>query len=165
MMSICCAVQYNEESSRPPHQDNELWHGRPRICRQTIMLLVSVILLFASYVHKTARIADGIMAATSSSPRVPGTAFGGKVGSMRPCSRNNSLTTDKINAFAVQLLLACDLMGMVAVIFRCTFVLVSLLSGAYVCSLGRVQCRKKLGAALRDSLPPSDAAQGHDYTR
>lgn len=142
MMNISCTVQYNEESSQPPHQDNGWWRGRPKIRRQTTILLVSVVLLFAFHTDQTARIADGIMAATSSSTGVARTAIGASVGGMRPLRSNDGLTTDKIKLLAVHLLLACGLMEMVAVIFRCTFArprasLVLCLPN--VCSLGELR--------------------------
>lgn len=124
MMSIGCIVQYNTESSRPP--DREKW----KLAREAKDLSAKDDLAGFRYppfrrscTHwKTARIADGIMTATSSSPRVARTAFGAGAGGMRPCSRNDGLLTDEIHIFVAHLLLACSSMGMVAAIFRCSFV-------------------------------------------
>lgn len=152
MMSICCVIVDNEESSGRPDQDDRQWHGRPRTCRQTSVSLVSSILLFAFSIHKTACIPDSTIAAIPTSSNVERTAFDVGVGGVRPCSRNNDLTTDKINLLAVELLLCCGVMGIIAATFRCT--VIRHRTSLVVCLYLLARARSASSRTRRSSLRP-----------
>lgn len=110
MMGMCCVVLYNEQSSGRPDQDDVQWHGRLRTCRQTTVSLVSSILLFAFDIHKTARIADGNLAAISTSSNVERTAFDAGVGgraSLQPQQRSRN-RQDQFFRHLIAFMLWCD---------------------------------------------------------